>query len=51
MKIKIHSPKNPYLLCWMGGNVISGLEIFKKMWVSKEEWEEKGEKVIHVKTI
>ena len=51
MKIKIHSPKNPYLLCWMGGNVISGLEIFKKMWVTKEEWEEKGEKVIHVKTI
>ena len=51
MKIKIHSPKLPHKLCWMGGNVISGLEIFKKMWVSKEEWEEKGENIIHVKTI
>ena len=51
MKIKIHSPKNPYLLCWMGGNVISGLEIFKKMWIPKEEWDEKGEKIVHVKTI
>ena len=26
MKIKIHSPKNPNLLCWIGGNIISGLD-------------------------
>lgn len=51
MKIKIQSPRDPHLLCWKGGNVISGLEIFKKMWVTKDEWDEKGEKVIHVKTI
>lgn len=51
MKIKIHTPKNPYLLCWTGGNVVSGLEIFKKMWISKEEWEEKGEEIVHNKTI
>ena len=51
MKIKIHSPKNPNLLCWIGGNVVSGLEIFKKMWISKEEWEEKGEEIVHDKTI
>ena len=51
MKIKIHSPKNPNLLCWIGGNVVSGLEIFKKMWISKEEWEEKGEQIVHDKTI
>ena len=51
MKINIHSPKTPNLLCWMGGNVISGLEIFKKMWISKEEWEEKGVQIIHDKTI
>jgi centractin len=51
MKINIHSPKTPNLLCWMGGNVISGLEIFKKMWISKEEWEEKGVQILHDKTI
>ena len=51
MKIKIHSPKTPYLLCWMGGNIISGLEIFKNMWISKKEWEEKGENIVHIKTI
>ena len=51
MKIKIHSPKNPNLLCWIGGNIISGLEIFKKMWITKEEWNEIGENIVHDKTI
>jgi actin-related protein len=51
MKIKIHTPINPNFLCWRGGSLISGLEIFKKMWVTRDEWEEKGEKVIHTKTI
>ena len=51
LKIKIHSPKNPHLLCWIGGNVISELEIFKKMWINKQEWEEKGDKILHEKTI
>ena len=51
MKIKIHSPKNPYLLCWIGGNIISGLEIFKKMWITKEEWNDIGENIVHDKTI
>ena len=51
MKIKIHSPKNPNLLCWIGGNIISGLEIFKKMWITKEEWNDIGENIVHDKTI
>ena len=52
MKVKLHTPGNRLLSCWTGGNVISTLEIFKKMWVSREEWIEKGNKsIIHVKTI
>jgi centractin len=52
MKVKVHTPNNRLFCCWTGGNVISTLEIFKKMWVSREEWMEKGNKsLIHVKTI
>ncbi len=52
MKVKLHTPGNRLLSCWSGGNVISILEIFKKMWVSREEWVEKGNKsIIHIKTI
>ena len=52
MKVRIHSPGNRLLSCWTGGNVISTLEIFKKMLVTKDDWGEKGNKsIIHIKTI
>ena len=51
VKIKIHSPKNPQLLCWIGGSIVTELEIFKKMWISKKDYEEKGEKILHEQTI
>ena len=51
MKIKIHIPSNRKYACWIGGNVISTLEIFKKMWITKHEWSDKGTKLIHTKTI
>ena len=51
MKIKIYSPKNPHLLCWIGGNIISELQIFKNMWITRQEWEEKGNSIFHQKTI
>ena len=51
VKINIHSPKNPHLMSWIGGNVVTGLEIFKKMWITKKEWEEKGDIILHEKTI
>ena len=31
--------------------LISILEIFKKMWVTRSEWNEKGSGIIHIKTI
>ena len=51
MKININKSEKPKYSCWIGGNIISTLEIFKKMWVTKNDWNEKGSKVLHVKTI
>jgi centractin len=42
---------NPKYRCWTGGSIISTLEIFKKMWVTKHDWSENGNEIIHVKTI
>ena len=42
LNINIKSTPNPQFCCWMGGSIISTLEIFKKMCVSKYEWIEKG---------
>ena len=41
----------PQYRCWLGGNIISILEVFKKMWVNKSDWNEKGSEIIHIKTI
>ena len=35
MKVRLHTPANRSLSCWNGGNIISTLEIFKKMWITK----------------
>ena len=35
----------------IGGNIISTLEIFKKMWVTKNDWNETGNEIVHIKTI
>ena len=51
MKINFNKPKKPKFCCWVGGNIISTLEIFKKMWVTKNDWNEQGSNIIHVKTI
>ena len=51
LNINLKSTGKPEHCCWMGGNIISTLEIFKKMWVSKGEWAEKGNKILHIKTI
>ena len=51
MKINLNKTDKPEFCCWIGGNIISTLEIFKKMWVTRNEWNEKGSKVIHIKTI
>lgn len=51
LNINIKTVPNPNFCCWNGGNIISTLEIFKRMWVSKNEWSEKGKKIVHIKTI
>ena len=42
---------NPIYRCWVGGNIITTLEIFKKMWVTKSDWNENGSEIIHIKTL
>ena len=51
IKVNLNSPAKPEFCCWAGGNIISTLEIFKRMWVTKNDWSEKGSKIVHVKTI
>ena len=51
MKIKIRMNSNPQLSCWNGGNIISSLGSFRKMLVTKSDWDENGRNIIHEKCI
>ena len=49
-KVRLHTSSNPEYCSWIGGNIISSLEIAKEMWISLKEWMEKGD-IIHTRTI
>ncbi|XP_031626194.1 actin-related protein 1 [Contarinia nasturtii] len=50
LKIRIAAPQERLYSTWMGGSILASLDTFKKMWVSKREFDEEGHRVIHRKT-
>jgi len=50
IKIRISAPPERKLTTWIGGSILASLATFKKMWVSKEEYEEDGFPILHRKT-
>jgi len=50
IKIKISAPQERLYSTWIGGSILASLDTFKKMWVSKKEFEEEGQRAIHRKT-
>lgn len=50
IKIRISAPPERKFSTWIGGSILASLATFKKMWVSKEEYEEDGNAILHRKT-
>ena len=51
VEVNVNPIEEPQFSCWVGGTILSSLDIFNKISITKKEWEEKGSKIIHVKTI
>ncbi len=51
IKVRLYTPQKPQNCSWIGGKVITSLNDFKNMWITKGEWDEKGEKIFKEKTI
>jgi len=49
-KIKIWAPPQRMVSTWVGGSILASLAAFKKMWVSRKEYEEGGKYAIFRKT-
>ena len=50
IKIKSMTSNMATISCWYGGNIISSLNIFKDLLISKKDWEEKGRDIINKQT-
>ncbi|CAG0895464.1 unnamed protein product [Darwinula stevensoni] len=47
-KIKISAPQERLYSTWIGGSILASLDTFKKMWVSKKEYDDQGVKVVQL---
>jgi centractin len=50
IRIQISAPQERLYSTWIGGSILASLDTFKKMWVSKREFEEEGQRALHRKT-
>uniref|UniRef100_T1ISG9 Beta-centractin n=1 Tax=Strigamia maritima TaxID=126957 RepID=T1ISG9_STRMM len=50
IKIRISAPQERLYSTWIGGSILASLDTFKKMWVSKKEYDDDGVRAIHRKT-
>lgn len=50
IKIRISAPQERLYSTWIGGSILASLDTFKKMWVSKKEFDDEGPRAISRKT-
>lgn len=48
-KLRISAPQERLYSTWIGGSILASLDTFKRMWVSKKEYESEGARVLHRK--
>ena len=51
IKVRMQAPPERKFSTWMGGSVLASLSSFKNLWVTMEEYEEKGAAIIHRKML
>ncbi|KAM0677305.1 hypothetical protein BDAP_001159 [Binucleata daphniae] len=49
MKVKIVAPPERKYSVWIGGSILASLSTFQQMWISKADYEEEGQSVVHRK--
>ena len=49
MFVKVTAPEQRKISAWIGGSILSSLDSFKNMWITKEEYDEEGPSIVHRK--
>jgi len=48
-KVKVHANAERKYCVWVGGSILSSINNFQSMWITKSEYEESGPQVVHRK--
>ena len=49
IKVEINAPPERKFSVWIGGSILTNLGSFESMWITKKEYEEFGESIVHKK--
>ena len=49
MKVRIVAPPERKYAVWIGGSILSSLQTFQQMWISKQEYDESCPSIVHRK--
>jgi centractin len=49
-KIRIAAPPERMISTWIGGSILASLSTFKSMWISKKDYLEHGNRILHSKS-
>ena len=49
--VKIIAPPEGKYACWIGGSILGSLRTFGHMWITKEQYDETGPTIVHLKCI
>ena len=49
VRVKVTAPEERKFSVWIGGAILTELSTFANMWITKEDYEEHGESIVHKK--
>jgi len=44
--ITVLAPKNRRFSCWVGGATVSSLKAFNRLWITKKDYDEEGQRIL-----
>ncbi len=47
IKVKVVAPPERKYSVWIGGSILSSLSSFQEMWISKDQYDESGPRIVH----
>ena len=51
VKIRISAPQERIFSTWVGGSILASLDTFRRMWITRQDYENEGAKRMYLKNM